>query len=73
MGPRCRKSRRPAETEFIVVLKAFDDTFSQMVHTRFSYRANEVVWGAKFIQAFHVAEDGGYMLDLERVGDFEKL
>ena len=56
-----------------MLLKGFDDTFSQTVHTRFSYRADEVVWDAKFIQAFHVADDGGYMLYLNRVGDFEKL
>jgi inward rectifier potassium channel len=67
------KGLEELQTEFIVLLKGFDDTFSQTVHTRFSYRADEVVWDAKFIQAFHVADDGGYMLYLNRVGDFEKL
>lgn len=67
------KGLEELQTEFIVLLKGFDDTFSQTVHTRFSYRADEVVWDAKFIQAFHVADDGGYMLYLNRVGGFEKL
>lgn len=61
------------QVEFIVMLRGFDDTFSQVVHTRFSYRTEELVWDAKFFPAFHVAPDGGYILDLDRVSNFEKL
>lgn len=61
------------ETEFIVLLKGFDDTFSQTVHARYSYRAPEIIWDAKFIPAFHIEPDGNYLLDLARVSDFEKL
>lgn len=61
------------QTEFIVMLKGFDDTFSQVVHTRFSYKPQEIIWDAKFVPAFHVAPDGGYILDLDRVSEFERL
>jgi len=61
------------QTEFIVLLKGFDDTFSQTVHTRYSYRAPDLIWDARFIPAFYVEDGGNYLLDLGRVSDFEKL
>ncbi|HXJ38179.1 MAG TPA: ion channel [Bryobacteraceae bacterium] len=61
------------QTEFIVLMKGFDETFSQTVHTRFSYRAHELVWNAKFVPAFQVAPEGHYILELDRVSDFQQL
>ncbi|MFX0556192.1 ion channel [Maribacter sp. CXY002] len=37
------------EAEFIVVIKAFDESFSQSVYSRSSYKAQEIKWGEKFI------------------------
>ena len=42
------------QAEVIVLMKGYDDTFSQIVHSRYSYRDDEIVWGAKFLPAFHV-------------------
>lgn len=39
--------------EFVVLLTAFDETFSQTVHTRSSYSFEEVVWGARFANVFN--------------------
>jgi inward rectifier potassium channel len=36
------------DAEFIVVIKAFDESFSQSVYSRSSYKADEIKWGAKF-------------------------
>lgn len=36
------------DVEFIVMLKAFDESSSQTLYSRSSYKANEIVWGAKF-------------------------
>lgn len=33
------------QAEFLITIKAFDDTFFQTVHVRYSYRHDEVVWG----------------------------
>ena len=46
------------EAGFAILLRAFDDTFSQTVHSRTAYQANEIVWGAKFKPVFDRAEDG---------------
>lgn len=36
------------EAEFIVMIKAFDESFSQTVYSRSSYKAQELKWGEKF-------------------------
>lgn len=58
------------QAEVLVLVKGFDETFSQTVHSRFSYRADEIVWDAKFLPAFRVEPDGDLLLELDKVGDF---
>ena len=56
------------QAEFVVLIKAFDDTFSQVVHTRYSYRYDELRWQAKFEPAFEIDSSGDMVLNLDRVG-----
>ena len=49
-------------------IKGFDDTFSQTVHARYSYRYDEIVWGTKFVPAFQIDPDGDIVLEVGRVG-----
>lgn len=58
---------REAQAEFLVLVKAFDDTFSQTVHGRYSYTPGEVEWGARFEPAFRVEADGAMVLELEKL------
>jgi inward rectifier potassium channel len=62
-----------AEAEFIVLIKAFDDTFSQNVHTRTSYKHDEIVWNSRFKPAFYTSDGGFQVLDLSRINDHEKV
>ncbi len=62
-----------SEAEFIVMLKAFDDSFSQTVHSRTSYTDEEVIWGAKFISAISSDENGINVLALNKMDDLEKV
>ncbi len=57
------------QTEFLILIKAFDDTFAQTIHVRRSYRHEEVVWGARFVPAFEPDPYGRMELDLERISD----
>jgi len=41
-----------SNAEVLVLLKAFDETFSTIVQTRTSYTFDDVVWGARFANAF---------------------
>ncbi|HXA02108.1 MAG TPA: ion channel [Cytophagaceae bacterium] len=60
-----------SDAEFLILLKAFDDTFSQNVHTRSSYKFNEIAWNYKFVDAFK-REDGITILELDKISTIEK-
>jgi inward rectifier potassium channel len=57
------------QAEFLITIKAFDDTFFQTVHVRHSYRYEEVVWGARFVPAFEPDAQGEMVLDLSRLSE----
>jgi inward rectifier potassium channel len=62
---------RRTEASFAVLLKAYDDTFSQTVHSRTSYQYDEMVWGGKFIPAFFTEENGQVNLDVSKISDYQ--
>ena len=62
-----------AEVEILVLLKAFDDTFSQTVHTRTSYKDENIIHNAKFVTIFSRDSHGQLMLDLSKIGSLEML
>jgi inward rectifier potassium channel len=57
------------QAEFLILIKAFDDTFFQTVHVRRSYRHEEVVWGSRFVPAFEADPQGRMVLDLDRLSE----
>jgi inward rectifier potassium channel len=56
------------QAEVLILIKGFDDTFSQTVHTRYSYRYDELLWGQRFAPAFHVDPSGDLVLETDKVG-----
>src|SRR3984893_3833464 len=61
------------QAEFVILIKAFDDTFSQTVYARYSYRYDELTWQAKFYPAFEINEAGDMILNVDRVGSHALL
>jgi inward rectifier potassium channel len=62
------------DSEFLILLNGFDETFSQTVHTRSSYRGDEVVWGAKFTSIFNPPKpDGTLSVDIRKLHDIERV
>ena len=59
------------DAEFLISMKAIDDTYAQQVHQRTSYKWNEIVWNAKFISAIGLNSDGVTTIDLSKVNDYE--
>ncbi len=57
------------QAEFLILIKGYDDTFSQTVLVRHSYRHDEMVWGKHFAPAFSVDEQGDMVLEIQKVGD----
>ncbi len=60
---------RDAQAEILVLIKAYDDTFSQTVLARYSYRHDEIIWGRRFAPAFSVDEYGDLLLEVRKVGE----
>ena len=59
--------------EILIMIKGFDETFGQTVHTRYSYRFDEIIWGAKFIPAFSIDRNGDVVLHLDDINKMERV
>ncbi len=59
--------------EVFVLLSGIDETFSQSVHARTSYRATDVVWGARFKDMFVPSADGRATIDVRKLHDIERI
>ena len=58
--------------EIMIILKAFDDTFSQQVYSRTSYKAEDFIFGAKFVPLVPDYSSGKHIhIDLRQVGETE--
>jgi inward rectifier potassium channel len=66
-----KEDMEKGEAGFAILVRAFDDTFSQTVHSRTSYQATEIIWGAKFKPVFNRDDDGRIVLDLSKIDDHE--
>jgi inward rectifier potassium channel len=63
---------RACEAEFLILLSGIDETFSQTVHARTSYRADEIVVDAKFVNIYNPrAADGSESIDISRLSEIE--
>ena len=66
---KTREDSEQKQAEVIVLIKGFDETFSQSVRARYSYRYDEIVWNAKFTPAFDFDETGTMVLNIDKVGN----
>jgi len=62
-----------SDPEVFVLLTAIDETYSQTVHSRSSYKAHEIVWDARFVDMFEPSKDGSMSVDLDRLHLYEKI
>jgi inward rectifier potassium channel len=61
------------QAEVIILIKGFDETFSQSVRSRYSYRFDEIAWNAKFTPAFDFDETGTMVLNINKVGNYKPV
>ena len=65
---------KESETEMFVMITATDETYSQTVHSRSSYRYDEIVWGAKFKDIFEKSTTGKAIgVRMNRIHDYERV
>ena len=59
------------DAEILILITGFDDTFSQEVHARYSYRFEEIVWGATFLPAYDIDHKGEIILEMKQLHKYD--
>jgi inward rectifier potassium channel len=54
------------EAEILVVLTGVDETFSQTIHSRCSYMAEQILWQRRFVDILSTLPDGRLKIDYEQ-------
>jgi inward rectifier potassium channel len=67
------ESLRREQAEIVIAMVGLDGTFSQTVHARHSYIAEEIVWNHRFADILSQLEDGTRVVDYRRFHDVEPL
>jgi inward rectifier potassium channel len=63
-----------SDAEFDILLGGIDETFSQMVHARSSYKPDEILFEKKFANLYNpVGPDGVISIDVSRLSDVEDI
>lgn len=63
-----------SDAEILILLTGTDETSSQTVHSRSSYKAAEIIWNANFASIFRRSDKEGILgMDLGRLHDVERL
>jgi inward rectifier potassium channel len=67
-----QKDLADTDAEFILLFKAFDETYAQTVHARISYISSQLVWGAKFDMMYHRSDNNmGTVLEMDKIGAYK--
>ena len=65
---------RRADAEFLILFSGTDDTFSQTVHTRSSYKSGEIVWNARFRSVYEpTSEEEPVTVDVAKLDEIEEI
>ena len=63
---------KEVDAEFFILLKAFDDSFSQTIYWRSSIKHTELIWGAKFVNILTPENNGSVTIDMSQFNAVEK-
>ena len=61
-----------SEPEIVCMITADDETFAQTVHSRTSYDAGDIVWGARF-RDMYIADVDHVAIDMNRLHEYTKV
>lgn len=63
---------RDSDAEILILLTATDETFASVVHTRTSYKYDEIIFGQKFVSIYNPTEPGEPIsIDIRRLSETE--
>ena len=60
-----------SDPEFLVFVNAINDTNSQLIHARTSYKNNEIIWGAKFSSIYKTRRKRT-VVSIDKISSYEK-
>ena len=64
---------KESDAEILIQIQGFDVTYNQMVNTRTSYKADEIIWKAKFKRILGSSNVGVPTIDLGELSTYYKL
>ncbi|MBL6445614.1 potassium transporter [Fulvivirga sp. 29W222] len=70
LANKTKEEMEAMDAEILIMIKGFDDTFSQVVHSRYSYKCDEVFWGGKFASVYETQPSGDTLMDFTKMNDF---
>jgi inward rectifier potassium channel len=74
LAGQTREALEQRQAEILVLLSGIDEALEQTVHARSSYRADEIVWNARFQSMFLTSDrQSRVAVDVSRVHDIERL
>jgi inward rectifier potassium channel len=60
------------DAEFLILLAGIDETFSQTVHARSSYKPHEMVFGERFVNIYNPVDERGVVsIDVRKLSETE--
>ena len=62
-----------SEIELMILLTGMDETFSQQVHSRTSYRADEILFGTKFKSMFEFDDEDGVIVNFDKMNAMDEV
>jgi inward rectifier potassium channel len=71
LANKTEEELRQAQAEILILLTGIDEAFEQTVHARASYRADEVLWNARFRLMFLIGDHHRIAADISRVTETE--
>ena len=60
---------RDGDAELWITLTGLDETFSQTIHSRYSYGFGELLWNMRFVDIFTRVPEGDTFIDLASFHD----
>ncbi|MBK7599203.1 MAG: ATP-sensitive inward rectifier potassium channel 10, partial [Acidobacteria bacterium] len=61
-------------SRILILLTGTDETFSQTVHSRSSYRADEVIWDARYVNIYNPPTPSGRLtVDVRKLHNVESI
>ena len=63
---------RNADVEIMIMVNALNDTISQSIHSRKSYKNEDIIWGGKFSPIFEGKNKKTYV-SIDKIGDYSNV